>query len=366
MSAGIANDALAAASFARNAETQGRFHALDAMRGVAAFGVVLTHCLQRALPEGTLNHTPFRIFTNGRSFVIFFFVLSGFVLTNSVWASSREHRGYIGYVKRRLLRLFPPYAVAGILGAIVLFAIQGPDWQAIVDYFAVDGTTRGIEIDPPSWSMVYELRLSLIIPLIAYLVPRHPVKGAILTMALFATVEVLIIALHIGQFPYGVDNAVAGMVVTLRYAVAFTVGAFVAYDYSHQRRLIGVVNSRPVLWFGLAVVLMSVLLDQFSLVGATILLALVLGWQPLGTALSHPILSWLGRISFSLYLTHFLVLEALIAALGHKAAGWEIAAMTIPLALLVAQAFYEWVEKPSIRWSRSVGAPKLSQYKAAG
>lgn len=365
MSAGIADGTLVAAPFESDAENKGRFLVLDAMRGVAAFGVVLTHCLQRALPEGTLNHTPLRIFTNGRSFVIFFFVLSGFVLSNSIWASSKGTRGYGQYVKRRIFRLFPPYAIAGILGAVVLFAIQGPDWQAVVDYFAVDGTTRGIEVDPPSWSMVYELRLSLIIPLIAYLVPRHPVKGAILTAALFVTVEVLIIALHIGQFPYGVDNAVAGAVVTLRYAVAFTVGAFVAHDYRHQRRLIGFVNSKPVLWFVLAVVLMSVLLDQFSLVGATIIVALVLAWQPLGTVLSHPIFARLGRISFSLYLTHFIVLEGLIAVLGHRATGWEIAAITIPLALLVAQVFYECVERPSIRWSRGVGATKLPQQKAA-
>jgi len=364
MSASSADGAIAAANFERSAETKGRFLALDAMRGIAALGVVLTHCLQRALPEGTLNHTPLRIFTNGRSFVIFFFVLSGFVLTNSIWASSQGSRGYAAYVKRRLFRLFPPYAIAGILGAVVLFAIQGPDWQAVVDYFAVDGTTRGIEIDPPSWSMVYELRLSLVIPLIAYLVPRHPVKGAILTAVVFVTVEALIVALHIGQFPYGVDNAVAGAIVTLRYAVAFTVGAFVAYDYRHQRRLIGFFNSKPILWFVLAAMLMSVLLDQFSLVGATIIVALVLGWEPLGRALSHPVFAWLGRISFSLYLTHFVVLEVLISVLGRKATGWEIAAITIPLALLVAQAFYAGVERPSIRWSRNVGTAKLLPQKA--
>ena len=66
-------------------------------------------------------------------------------------------------------------------------------------------------------------------------------------------------------------------------------------------------------------------------------------WQSPLWLTSAPLL-WLGTISYSLYLTHWIVLEAL--------GPWGI--LAVPP---VAWATWRWVERPSVRWSRRVGQP---------
>lgn len=340
-----------------------RYIALDSMRGIAAIGVLITHCLQTVLPEGALNHTPFRILVNGRCFVIFFFVLSGFVLANAIWHGAAD--GYACYVKRRLARLLPPYMVAGLLGTLVAFAISGPDWGALVEYITALGTTHAIAINPPSWSLVYELRVSLLIPFIALAVARSPLKASIGTILLFLVAELLIKVTGIGQFPYGADSLQSALIVTARFTVCFAVGVLLARDNLHGKKAIQLIAAYPFVALPLSLLLMSVLLDQFSLFGAVILIALTLGWHPMQAFLSHRVFVWLGSISYSLYLTHFILLTSLGYLLHDKLPQMLIAALAVPLAIVFAEFFYEFVEQPSIAWSRQMrGAPRKAEKMA--
>jgi len=60
---------------------------------------------------------------------------------------------------------------------------------------------------------------------------------------------------------------------------------------------------------------------------------------------------WLGRISYSLYLSHWIILNSLALALG------KIGIMlAVPMVLPVAWLLWRTVEQPSIRWSRIAGA----------
>jgi peptidoglycan/LPS O-acetylase OafA/YrhL len=332
-----------------------RYIALDSLRGIAAVGVLTTHCLQTVLPEGTLNHSPLRILANGRCFVIFFFVLSGFALANAVWHGGADE--YLSYVKRRLARLLPPYIIAGLLGALVAFAITGPDWGALAEYIAALGTTRAIAINPPSWSLVYELRISLLIPFMAFAVARSSTKAAIATIILFVIVELLIKVTHIGQFPYGADNLQAAAIITARFTVCFSAGVLLARDNLQDKRAIQLIAAHPLVALFSSFLLMSVLLDQFSLFGAIILIALTLGWQPMRQFLSQHVLMWLGSISYSLYLTHFILLTSLGHLLHGRLPQILIAALVVPLAIAFAEFFHEFVEQPAITWSRQMKGP---------
>jgi peptidoglycan/LPS O-acetylase OafA/YrhL len=78
--------------------------------------------------------------------------------------------------------------------------------------------------------------------------------------------------------------------------------------------------------------------------------------EPRGTLLESPPAQWLGRISYSLYLTHWLVL--------HAAARWGGAPGTIvgiPLAFGVAWGVWRLVEWPSIVLSRKVESSFLKK-----
>jgi peptidoglycan/LPS O-acetylase OafA/YrhL len=59
---------------------------------------------------------------------------------------------------------------------------------------------------------------------------------------------------------------------------------------------------------------------------------------------------WLGKISYSLYLSHLLVITAIMAVFG----AWG-SALAIPVSLLVGWGLWITIEKPSIRLSRVAG-----------
>ena len=66
-----------------------------------------------------------------------------------------------------------------------------------------------------------------------------------------------------------------------------------------------------------------------------------------------PVLQWLGRISYSLYLTHLIVLLTTYYTLGGLMPPQMLSLfLGVPLALVVAELFTRLVDAPSIRLSR--------------
>jgi len=101
---------------------EGRLQSIDALRGVAALGVVLYHAVLRtenAVPNNFFRW-PVRLLQFGSSFgyigVFLFFVISGFCI-HLQWAKSRaanqpKRIQFGAFWKRRLRRLYPPYLIA--------------------------------------------------------------------------------------------------------------------------------------------------------------------------------------------------------------------------------------------------------------
>jgi peptidoglycan/LPS O-acetylase OafA/YrhL len=78
-------------------------------------------------------------------------------------------------------------------------------------------------------------------------------------------------------------------------------------------------------------------------------------------ALERPWAQWLGRVSYSLYLSHWLVLKAGVMAWGPLGV-----LAVLPAVLPMAWLVWRLVEYPSIRLSRIAGAPPPLQARATG
>jgi hypothetical protein len=108
-----------------------RLHELDSLRGIAALTVMFGHVLMSypafcdASGSGSLSwwremllYSPLRVFWAGHEAVIFFFILSGFVLALPFF-SPRGMPPYPLYLVKRVLRIYPPY-LASVLAAFWL------------------------------------------------------------------------------------------------------------------------------------------------------------------------------------------------------------------------------------------------------
>jgi peptidoglycan/LPS O-acetylase OafA/YrhL len=102
-----------------------RLRSIDALRGIAALGVVLYHAIDRSekvLPTNLLRY-PMKLIQFGSSFgyvgVFLFFVISGFCI-HLQWCRSRSVQqeptvAFGKFWRRRIRRLYPPYLITLVL-----------------------------------------------------------------------------------------------------------------------------------------------------------------------------------------------------------------------------------------------------------
>lgn len=345
-----------------------RFHALDSLRGVGAFFVLFIHCLQTLhvydiFPNATVGaqlqvaevflYTPFRVLVNGRSLVMFFFVLSGFVLAYGLH-NSRQKANFWLYLKRRFARIYLPFAGTGVMAYIFM---QLPGWDMngdIIGYFLLSGTREGLAPNPLAWSLVYELRVSLFIPLLCWLCWKHERKTcvAMIFLAIFQWIGVF--GFRMGQFLYGSDTLEGATIITIRYLIAIYIGIWLAKCIIEKRAWLEKVQGKWIPILAIATYfLMNISLDEPGILGSMGIIILVFRSKAFSNFLETPISLWLARISYSLYLTHLLIVRV----------GWlylpiDNNVLRITVAALCAFAFGEiyqrLVEAPSIKLAKSI------------
>lgn len=344
----------------------GRFHALDSLRGVGAFFVLFIHCLQTLhvydiVPDASVGsqlllsevflYTPFRVLVNGRSLVMFFFVLSGFVLAYGLH-NSRQKANFWLYLKRRFARIYLPFAGTGVMAFIFM---QLPGWPLqgdIVGYFLLSGTTAGLAPNALAWSLVYELRVSLFIPLLCWLCWQHERKTCVAMCFLAVFQWIGIFGLKIGQFPYGSDSLMGATVITVRYLIAIYIGIWMAKCIIEDREWLKKIEGKWIYIIGIVTYcLMNISLDEPGMLGSIGIIILVFRSKGFSNFLETPISLWLARISYSLYLTHFLILH-----LGWHYLPIDNNVLRIFVAALCAFAYGELyqrlVEVPSIKLAK--------------
>jgi peptidoglycan/LPS O-acetylase OafA/YrhL len=362
-----------------------RFHALDALRGLAALSVVVYHCLlvDPALNgilggQGTSVHErpeawvawltlgPWRFLWAGREAVLLFFVLSGFVLTLPL--QKPDPPPYLAFVAKRFCRLYLPFAASVALSGALMSAlhaepVSGVDpasWLAkswtemptapvVLRQLAFVGP---LTLNNVAWSLSVEWYIGLVFPLLVGLV-RWSWAGAVLLA--FAAIALNLISLKALS---GGEAQVAW------YMLYFVLGAALAV---HRERLCGIVAGagraeRILFWLAAYGLLKARWLlptgataaDVANGFGAALLIALVLTSGRAQALLEAAPFSWLGRISYSLYLVHVPVLLTIVHGTGANLAPWALAPLALGASLVIAHLFWHAVEAPAIRLGRAL------------
>jgi peptidoglycan/LPS O-acetylase OafA/YrhL len=369
-----------------------RLTSLDALRGIAALWVVLHHCWASsaaAIALGPmLRLTPLRLLWGARPPVIFFFVLSGFVLTLPFLRARKPP--YVSFIVQRACRIYLPFAasIAVSLAAAMLLgagptpgatALFNDIWSAVsprlvAAHLLMTGVIGETNLNSPMWSLVQEMRVAVIFPLLVALAVAAGWKR--IGLAAAGVFGAAWLSLHyLGQDAFGYYAAVspaASVLLTAYFLLPFVIGITLAI---HREALVAAFRGagprrKPMLWAASAAALLvpplSAGVELFYSLGAGLLIVLVLATPAAATALGAPPLQWLGRVSYSLYLIHIPVLAAAVHLLrAHLPLEWIIAAVPL-LSLLAAQAMFRLVEAPSIRLGRRLaeraGAWRVSAF----
>jgi peptidoglycan/LPS O-acetylase OafA/YrhL len=158
-------------------EQPNRIHHLDSLRGLAALAVAIGHSFYGF--EGIGNKYYISLFL-GRLPVIYFFILSGFVLSKSL---SKEavfgSREFIAYALKRAFRLYPVALAALLFGLVTSYLSSAniPDaisseWlkhqlihpQNLISSITSCVTLQAVGFDQPIWTIRVEFLCSLILP----------------------------------------------------------------------------------------------------------------------------------------------------------------------------------------------------------
>lgn len=341
--------------------------------------MVLGHCygvLPAALKTQLhwLKDFPLLLFTNGRAAVMVFFVLSGFVLALP-WCTGRAP-SYGAFVLRRICRIYIPFAATVILAAVLLatapqVAAGTADWaertwggvklapDMLAGHFLMTGIWPHIVLDTPIWSLVHEMRASLVFPLLILLCAKT-MRGVACAI-LLAAASTAAVKMYGGfrDFPIITDDFLATVLATLYVLPAFMLGILMA---QHRAAMVEGLQKLPAvgraaLWvttLGVFCLVHSFDNGVLMMIASGMLIALVLSSEKAGRVLALAPLRWMGRVSYSLYLVHVPVLFALVLHLrGHMGYG-TIILMAIPAILITAELMCRFVEMPSMKLGKKL------------
>jgi peptidoglycan/LPS O-acetylase OafA/YrhL len=358
-----------------------RYRSLDALRGIAAFVVVIHHCLV-SLPvwsdvmlHGVHNsiitvifgYPPLDLLWAGDAAVKVFFALSGFVL--ALMFLRPDPPSYAVFVVKRVCRIYLPYVVV-VAAGMFLMTVTAPhhtpelsqwfnaSWNRgisrplILDHALMLGQQQYNFVDNPIWSLVHEMRYSLIFPMVMWLVMR--VKWQLL-----AASSLLISTGAIGAVSHTGNN---WAVDSLQFAFLFVAGAELAkhrmkvaewfQNLTHTYRItLGVISLLLLSTHGLVnfhIHAVRVFAYVAPHIGAVLLLISVIGSKWAQGVLENKPCLWVGRVSYSLYLSHAVLLLTLVSILNGIIPIYAILVGLPPLALALAGLLYRFVEKPAI------------------
>lgn len=353
---------------------------ITGMRGLAALSVAGFHAIVVFffLGPGWPGGITASLLTAGWSGVDFFFVLSGFLLSLPLLSGAgyvRSRKFWTTYMGKRWMRIAPAYYVSIVLALVfannIAYLWSHPkDVFLHMFYLHSFNSTSFSSIDGVYWTLTLEFQFYLILPLFALLFVgrRWPwaLAACFLTSVLwrFATYDA-VDGYHgwwlQSQIPGFLFHFAVGIVAARLYLSGwkpplrsgFLLGALALYFAAlfftfpfprggtpgfhpllEENRFIGSALFQPLLALGFAALILAMTTMKSAVRHAV-------AWSPA---------QWLGRTSYSVYLTHVPV--GLFMA---KATPWTMSQGFLPwlglnLAIVLAAAglYYRLVEQPSL------------------
>jgi peptidoglycan/LPS O-acetylase OafA/YrhL len=347
--------------------SRGQIPSLDGLRAISFMIVFAAHAgLDKLVPGGFG--------------VTIFFFLSGFLIT-TLLRSEYDRNGSVNlkhFWLRRALRILPPFYIILILAVALALLLDPPGtlgldaltWQAlhVSNYWIIrHGFATQAAGTDVYWSLAVEEHFYLLFPWL-YVAMRRcamPAKAqAQLLWCLCAVVLTwrIILTVGLGSEPFRTYLATDTRVDSILFGCALAVWNNPVLDAAKSWDRVW---KRLVLPLSLVVLLFCLVyrnpvfretarysLQGIALTGVFIVAIRCHDWWPFRLLNTRP-MTFLGVLSYSLYLIHYVVLQAFYNhASGMNAAA--IAALGFAISLLIALILYRVVERPCAKLRKNL------------
>ncbi len=306
-----------------------RLAALEGLRGHAAMLVFLTHAFGYLI--GKLYAVPdvehlyvgaeagpvlaaLAFFFHSNYGVDLFFVLSGLLMAD---IAVRRWPGTPRFMRRRMLRIYPPYLLSLVIVALVVyFTMQRP--VALSEGAANLALLHGFfplgihAINPVTWSLSYEAGFYLAVPVIALAWGTRRPGNLGSRLAFLAALFVAVVAacamlnadraiylayfaLFIPGIAIGMPDEAARARIARRVPLAVVLAVWAAFTLAVKTGVLP--NTHPAYYAASALACGLLVLKACD------------GPSALARILSLPVMRWLGRYSYSFFLIHYIVVH---------------------------------------------------------
>lgn len=349
-----------------------RLDYLDAMRGIAAMMVLVGHYINWKFKDNPVNQALSYIF-NANDAVSFFFVLSGFVLSWAYFQNISKPLAINKYYVNRIFRLHPGFIVS-LLICLLYYNRHQLNFDRFTTLFVYNKEMfweeffmfRGYNnIFLPGWTLSVELNMSFLMPFII-VIGRY--NKQVLYPLLIASVLASYIlgffffhfvlgALIAANYDFIIGNDFKKSFL-YKYRIPILIASLILFSIRTNDRIFGTYDN-------IKYILNYLRIDFFVITGISsgLFLLYTLHFKSVQRILQTTILQFYGRISYGVYLTHWVFVIAfydrwdmlLTKFNGNKTSLFIFGIFAVLLlTTLTATLLYYFVEKPFMKMGKKI------------
>ncbi|KRC65463.1 hypothetical protein ASE12_12295 [Aeromicrobium sp. Root236] len=360
---------------------------LTGLRAVGAIWVLACHSLNLMITLWPPAEHFRSVALGGNLGVDLFFVLSGFIITlNYLDVLDRwSWRGTAGFLWLRFARVYPVFLLM-VLAWSVFFIVRAPDVSILTDSVLsprnvlmnvalLNHVPPGSSIASVSWSVCLEAGAYLAFPVLALLLVRLRSARVAWLLAIAVTAAGLVRLDQLDIHGFGFFSYQAGWT---RLAMQFVTGCLLCVAWQRSGRWRHGLHWDVAGFVAAVVIVVACSIEDIHHVGfypyaavpclAVVVVACAGATGPLRYVFSTRGVVWLGRVSYSLYMTHTMTLALATLFIGwlwprHPPGDFMRAAtpfLVYAAVIAVAALVFHLAEEPARRGlRRAIGLPRV-------
>lgn len=356
-----------------------RIPELDGLRGIAIILVISFHYLNNQLvhSQAVLGKFVGKLTSFGWVGVDLFFVLSGFLIGSILIRNKGSENYFSTFYKKRLLRIVPNYYLLLFLFVLITtsryfsdsYFVTGNNklsfWTYLTltqNFFMASLNNMGNSAMSVTWSIAIEEQFYIVVPMLIFFINNKHIPYFLIALMVSACL-----------IRYNFTHWVPSYVLLVSRMDALSLGVLIAwlnteFELSrfvnrYMKIIIGILVTDVVLCLFLFVKYQDLGGVKHSLFaiffGIALLFALTFKKGLYGKLLRNKALVWIGTVSYSLYLFHYLILGVFHHLAGNKggigiSSFYDIALTAAALAtsLLFAAFTYKRLETPLVNYGK--------------